>query len=310
VCLRPSGPGPAACGLASTAVAPLVQGAVRAARVVGVANRAAYLQVGVPDGALVALVTQDAVRVPNAVVIFPRCGHAPFAAVRPGMVATMGGGRIRAGQLQVAVAGTWAPGQPRFTHGARACTRAGELAGLIASTVPALPSYLSAPVSRFADALAPADADIEAVEHAVLGLLGLGPGLTPSGDDIIAGALVTLRAIAGASPALAVRADAVAQTVVSSAPGRTSLVSADLLGHAAAGRCVPQLAALLAALDRGGSLDAPLCALLSVGHSSGGDLTRGVGIALSAARGPQQAHEEPSSPLVSTRLETQWSICS
>ncbi|MGI8750535.1 MAG: DUF2877 domain-containing protein, partial [Thermoleophilaceae bacterium] len=274
-------------------MAPLVKGAVRAARVVGVATRAAYLQVGGPDGALVALVTHDAVRVPNAVVILPRRGQAPFAAVRPGMVATMGGGRIRAGQLQVAVAGTWAPGQPRFTQRARACTRAGELAALIASTVPALPSYLSASVSRFADALAPAD--IVAVEHAVLGLLGLGPGLTPSGDDIIAGALVTLRAIAGASPALAVRADAVAQTVVSLAPGRTALVSADLLGHAAAGRCVPQLAALLAALDREGSLDASLCALLSVGHSSGGDLARGVSIALSAARGSLQTHGEPSS---------------
>jgi len=284
VYLRPSAPGSAACGLASTAVAPLVEGAVRAARVVGVATRAAYLQVGGPDGALVALVTHDAVRVPNAVVILPRRGQAPFAAVRPGMVATMGG----------------------FTQRARACTRAGELAALIASTVPALPRYLSAPVSRFADALAAADADIVAVEHAVLGLLGLGPGLTPSGDDIIAGALVTLRAIAGASPALAVRADTVAQTVVSSAPGRTSLVSADLLGHAAAGRCVPQLAALLAALDRGGSLDAPLCALLSVGHSSGGDLARGVSIALSAARGSLQTHEEPSSSLVSTHLEAQW----
>lgn len=305
--MRPSATGSAACGLASTAVVPLLKGAMRAARVVGVATRAAYLQVQDPDGALVALVTQDAVRVPNAVVILSRRGQAPFAAVRPGMTATMGGGRIRAGQLQVAVAGTWAPGQPRFTQRARAFARAGELAGLIASTVPALPRYLSAPVSRFADALAAADT--EAVEHAALGLLGLGPGLTPSGDDIVAGALVTLRAFAGA-PALAARADTVAQTVVSSAPGRTSLVSADLLGHAAAGRCVPQLAALLAALDRGGSLDAPLCALLSVGHSSGGDLTRGVSIALSAARGSLHTHEEPSSPLVSTRLETQWSICS
>ena len=306
--MRSSAAGSAACGLASTAVVPLLKGAVRAARVVGVATRAAYLQVQDPDGALVALVTQDAVRVPNAVVILPRHGQAPFAAVRPGMAATMGGGRIRAGQLQVAVAGTWAPGQPRFTQRARAFARAGELAGLIASTVPALPRYLSAPVSRFADALAAVDN--EAVEHAALGLLGLGPGLTPSGDDIVAGALVTLRAFAGAPPALAARADTVARTVVSSAPGRTSLVSADLLGHAAAGRCVPQLAALLAALDRGGSLDAPLCALLSVGHSSGGDLTRGVGIALSAARSSLQTHEEPSSPLVSTQLETQWSICS
>ena len=36
-----------------------------------------------------------------------------------------------------------------------------------------------------------------ALEHAVGALVGLGPGLTPVGDDIVAGALVALGAVGG-----------------------------------------------------------------------------------------------------------------
>jgi Protein of unknown function (DUF2877) len=96
-------------------------------------------------------------------------------------------------------------------------------------------------------------------------LLGAGPGLTPYGDDVLAGALVTLAALG---------------TPVRDFPRlarvfeRTTFVSAALLVHAARGECVPQLAAVLTALGTGAP--APVAALRAVGHTSGAGLLAGV----------------------------------
>jgi hypothetical protein len=104
----------------------------------------------------------------------------------------------------------------------------------------------------------------------VLRLLGRGPGLTPLGDDLLAGLLVTLSACGSAAfepAAAAVRAHA---------PARTTFVSAALLHHAARGECVPELAAFL---DGG-----PVEALLRVGDTSGAGLAHGVLAGLGALR--------------------------
>ena len=98
-------------------------------------------------------------------------------------------------------------------------------------------------------------------------LLGEGAGLTPYGDDVLAGALVTLAALGTAVPSFV-------DSVLSRAFERTTFVSAALLVHAARGECVPQLAALLAAVGSGAPL--PVDALLAVGHSSGAGLLEGV----------------------------------
>lgn len=81
------------------------------------------------------------------------------------------------------------------------------------------------------------------------GLAGLGPGLTPAGDDWLAGWLVGLRAAAamhGDQPSLDL--DAVGRAVVGSARMRTSRLSLAFLQAAADGDVAEPWHALLAAL--------------------------------------------------------------
>ncbi len=115
------------------------------------------------------------------------------------------------------------------------------------------------------------------------GLLGLGPGLTPAGDDVLAGALVTL--VAAADP----RAVALRAGVRAAAPQRTTAVSAALLRHAGRGECGPELADLLRALAGAADPVVALGRLCAVGHSSGAALAWGVLLALDPTRAPQDA---------------------
>ncbi len=76
-------------------------------------------------------------------------------------------------------------------------------------------------------------------------------------------------------------ADDLAAAVAAAQPDvRTTLVSAALLKHAGRGQCIPELAALLRALDGRGSLDRAVRDLHAVGSTSGDALTAGVRVAL------------------------------
>ena len=105
------------------------------------------------------------------------------------------------------------------------------------------------------------------------GLLGLGEGLTPLGDDVLSGWLATQRAGGVPTP----RVDA----AVRAGLGRTTALSATLLDCALAGEVLPELGAWLAAL---GTADLPrrTTALLAVGGSSGAGLLAGALLALGA----------------------------
>jgi hypothetical protein len=111
------------------------------------------------------------------------------------------------------------------------------------------------------------------------GLLGRGPGLTPLGDDVLAGWLAT-RAAAG-------RPDPVLASAVRRRLGVTTLLSATLLDCALRGEVLPQLADWLA-----GPTTATTDALLAVGATSGAGLLTGAHLALRsmASRDP---HEDP-----------------
>ncbi|MFC6148118.1 MULTISPECIES: DUF2877 domain-containing protein [Mumia] len=108
--------------------------------------------------------------------------------------------------------------------------------------------------------------------RAVDALLGRGPGLTPLGDDVLAGWLVT-RYAAGA------RGGQVADRVLAVASTRTTTVSATLLAHAVRGEAVPELRALVDGLGDAGT-DERLSDLLRVGHTSGAGLALGVALAV------------------------------
>ncbi|MEU6660239.1 DUF2877 domain-containing protein [Streptomyces sp. NPDC046821] len=258
-------------GSVSAVVAPLVRGPFRRARVVAVTRYAVHLATGDAELPALAVVTRDAIRLPNACVV-------PFSSVeQPLDVLTSAGGsagarragfgvgRIVVGSLGVEPGASWTP--PRV-QGASSppdpelVERAGALLDSWAQPVP------PALVTGLADLRAALAEGRERVGPAAHALVGLGPGLTPSGDDVLCGALLASRVWGGPLGALS---DAVAD-----AARRTPLLSAALLRHAVRGECVAQAREFLRALCGEGSLDDAARGLLAVGHHSGGDLARGV----------------------------------
>jgi hypothetical protein len=104
-------------------------------------------------------------------------------------------------------------------------------------------------------------------------LSGLGPGLTPSGDDLLAGLALGLRASLGMLPALfeAALTDAVV--------GRTTDLAAARVRHAAAGHPDERTHRLLVTLLMAPSstdLSPAVRSLLEFGHSSGADTLVGL----------------------------------
>jgi Protein of unknown function (DUF2877) len=106
--------------------------------------------------------------------------------------------------------------------------------------------------------------------EAVQGLIGLGPGLTPSGDDFLIGALSALDAI-GERESHA----ATARAIVEVLPGLTTPLSACLLRAAAAGHVGENLHRIVS-LIMIGRVDAAIAAAGKIGHSSGWDMMAGI----------------------------------
>jgi Protein of unknown function (DUF2877) len=99
-------------------------------------------------------------------------------------------------------------------------------------------------------------------------LVGLGPGLTPSGDDFLVGALAALDALAQTNMHAALGHAVVA------AADRTSPMSASFLRAAAAGHIGENLHMMVAAIVTGDA-DAAVAAAARIGHTSGWDALAG-----------------------------------
>jgi hypothetical protein len=139
-------------------------------------------------------------------------------------------------------------------------------------------------VTLFARAVQADDAD--AARRAAHSLLGLGPGLTPSGDDFV-GAALCARLFAARGDGGLEAWQTAARRLVGAAQARTNEVSAALFGDLVAGETYGSLAALLRGLadgDLAGALDAAR-ALTFVGHSSGWDLLAGCVLGLTGCLG-------------------------
>lgn len=269
----------------STAVSAVVTGPRRDGRVLASFPKAVYLLLEEP-ACVVALVTPDAVRLPNALVVASGAGEEPFAPVAAGAPVRVAEGYVAAGDVVVAAASWWEP-VPR-------------LGPVDASTVPARMATASRRIDYWTEAhasdrealraghtaLAEAAARADPVDGAVAAgsLVGLGPGLTPAGDDLIGGTLASSRLLGDAVGSRA--AVAFAQAVGESAAAHsaaTSLVSAALLHHARRGAVADRVAALLQALVGRGDPDTAVADLLAVGHTSGNDLATGVLLGCRAA---------------------------
>ncbi|MBI1725627.1 MAG: DUF2877 domain-containing protein [Candidatus Tectomicrobia bacterium] len=110
-------------------------------------------------------------------------------------------------------------------------------------------------------------------------LLGLGPGLTPSGDDFVGGAMVALRALGEGRAA-----DRLAAWALPLAAERTGKISLAHLACAAAGKGASALHDALAALCAPGApgLAEALAAVHAIGHTSGWDALAGAAGACAA----------------------------
>ena len=228
---------------------PLLTGPRRPASVLAALGPVTYLAA---DGEVLALGGRGALRLPFTVVA--GTSDEP-GTVPPGRQVTVGEGEIRAaGGVRYVVRRWWRPRRPRPLPGTRVVSRRVDR---LAALLPSLPE----PVD-------PSDLDPQR-------LVGLGPGLTPAGDDVLAGALVALEALAAADPgAGALRTDLREPTVA--LLHRTTDLSASLLRHAAAGRSLPQVVDVLDALGGHGDLRAAADRLVAVGSSSGTALGHGI----------------------------------
>ncbi len=117
------------------------------------------------------------------------------------------------------------------------------------------------------------NAQAMALEH-VRGLVGLGPGLTPSGDDFLVGLLAALH-IPG-SPRRGWRR--IGRQASACAARQTHVISATALRHAAEGRARAKLITLCEALMRSGArATLPAVAeVIGIGSSSGTEIALGV----------------------------------
>jgi hypothetical protein len=116
-------------------------------------------------------------------------------------------------------------------------------------------------------------------------LVGLGVGLTPSGDDVLVGALAALDLVSECSPAaMPLRRELVAALPVP-LEARTTRLSAQMLRAAADGLYAEPVLDLLHALAGEGASPAHVehtaAALARLGHRSGRDMLLGIAAALS-----------------------------
>ena len=126
------------------------------------------------------------------------------------------------------------------------------------------------------------DADSPGIVDAARALIGLGAGLTPSGDDILTG-LAVIASATGMRLATAVPALREAVTTGSPLESRTTAVSAATLAEAVDGRARARLHDLMSTIASGAdepALAAAVRQVRAIGHSSGADLLTGVRLGL------------------------------
>lgn len=248
------------------------------ARVLAALTAATYLDVG---GDIVWLCAHDATPHGRAIHVVPSASGWP-SGVEVGDVLPL----PRSCALR-----PWRPDDPAMPaaaamalrHGAtRLATRAAALgtprgfgAWLLGAPLRSPLDIARSRVDAFAKACAADDA--AGAAHAATALVGLGPGLTPSGDDFVGGAFFARAHLGRAGAADAGAWGAAASSVKLAAARLTHRIGAALLGDLLVGEAwapLHELAAALGQEDDAGALDAA-GRLTRLGHSSGWDLLAG-----------------------------------
>lgn len=255
---------------ASTALRSVLAGPRQPADWLGVSTSAVYLQTAGRLGVL-AILAYDAVRLPCGLLLPRTSAEMPLTALVPPWPAiaacTVGGGAVSwagpGGPVEIKPVRQWAPA--RVPPGV-------VVPAAVARVVAALPDPTSAGVDRVLLSGLGEAGQASLVPR----LLGRGPGLTPSGDDVLAGFLIGSRAFGLDGAGLR-------REVSRRAPDSTTALSAALLWHAIQGECIGQAAALAGVLSGRGVPEPAVDNLLAVGHTSGAALAWGLTVAAERA---------------------------
>ncbi len=191
---------------------------------------------------------------------------------------------IRAVEWQPAEAVVTPADADRLLEGCRAILTAVATLGtpdgfgaLLVGASPAFPLDHAAASARLV-VRACARGDAAGAATAAEGLLGLGPGLTPAGDDFVGGVFFARRLLAQAEAAPAERWREAADWIRARAGDQTHRISATLLGDLLDGAGYAPLHDLASALATARPPHVALDAarrLVRIGHSSGWDMLAG-----------------------------------
>jgi hypothetical protein len=282
--------------VASLALLDVLRGPLRPGRVLAATPTVMYLDFGAAE--VIALTAAGAVCPPNAVVLKlptlePPPDGAPGAShddsePPPGELgddAWAGNGRVIAGGLDVQIRRWWDPcpvlgplSRARLDHGvttlARVYAAAAIRPGLEGHDTPA------------ALAACCAAGDLAGAVELAEDLVGLGPGLVPSGDSMLCGLLLALRLLGGAT-AGGTRpvwlADWLGAAVTGYAEQRTTPLAAALLRCAARGQASEEVAAVLRGIAGQEPVEPAARRLLAASRASGAELTWGLMAGCAAA---------------------------
>lgn len=254
-------PEPAA---ASIAISPLIAGPTRRAVLLGTFPKAIYLSVA---DTVVGVVSPDGIRLPNALVASPPLIDWDTIGT---WTPTLGNGTLTLGSRRFFIARWWDP-CPRLPNVNRAGLPA-RLNELERELGPWPPGELGRRTAVFGNVLGWEDS--KRIADAAMQLVGVGPGLTPGGDDVLCGFLSALRLIGG--PGVRGFVDDIAKALLPTVAHRTTKLSIALLRHAARGQVAQPIASVLRALVSSQPLGKPMNQLLGIGHTSGRDLTAGI----------------------------------
>ncbi len=238
----------------------LISGPERPADVLGRFATALYLRLA--NGEVIALLNSDAVGLPIGLILPTSSREFPLTYLSGPVV--VGLGAVRIGDWSCRVSRLISARAPEaLTPDRDACEHLRHRLARYQSTDP----DLSLPDSLPDDAHSP-----EVAADLVRRLLGVGPGLTPAGDDVLAGLLVGLWSFGQGAESLRL-------AVLAGLAGGTTDLSAALLRCAARGESIPQVNQLLRAMSGcawQGQLDHAIYDLVRVGHTSGTALATGV----------------------------------
>jgi hypothetical protein len=261
---------------ASVLLRDLFAGPLCPAKVLATGPAATYLDAG---GQVLAIVAAGGVRLPCAAMLAAG-GRLP--ASRSGSRLAVGRGAVHEDGRQLVAVRRWFDPRVRLAGiDGRAVARFAHVVRSRARVDALLPPDA---LERLAAGLTRGDA-----AGAVAGLLGRGTGLTPAGDDLVAGALASLRAVR--SPA----ADQLGAAARALAPVATTRLSAALLEAADVGGLVPEAAGVLRALAGGGDVKTAADRLIALGHTSGWHLAAGLLVGIThAGAAPSASTPEPA----------------